>query len=52
VALAVVAAALPHADRYVFAGAGHVPHATHPEQYVDVLGAFLARAERYFLPTD
>ena len=29
-----IAAALPHAQRFTFAGAGHVPHLTHPQDYV------------------
>jgi len=29
-------------QRHTFAGAGHVPKLTHPEQYVDTVRAFLA----------
>jgi len=36
-----VAAALPNARVHIFAGAGHVPHRTHPGQFVEVLSAFL-----------
>ncbi|MDQ3549554.1 MAG: alpha/beta hydrolase, partial [Chloroflexota bacterium] len=36
-----VAAALPNARVHVFAGAGHVPHRTHPGEFVEVLSAFL-----------
>jgi pimeloyl-ACP methyl ester carboxylesterase len=36
-----IARALPHATRHVFAGAGHVPHLTHPETYVEVVSGFL-----------
>lgn len=38
-----VAAALPHARRHVFHGAGHVPNLTAPDQYVSVVGAFFRR---------
>ncbi len=37
-----VAGALPHAEVRTFAGAGHVPHLTHPEDYVRTLTDFLA----------
>ncbi len=39
-----VAEALPHARVHTFAGAGHVPHLTHPAEYVRVLREFLATA--------
>lgn len=39
-----VAAALPRARRHVFAGAGHVPHATRPDDYVRVVTEFIRRA--------
>lgn len=39
-----VAAALPQAQRYTFQGAGHVPHLTHPEAFVEVVGEFVARS--------
>lgn len=32
--------ALPHADRKTFEGAGHVPHITHPDKYVEVVNEF------------
>ena len=35
-----VATALPHAARHTFTGAGHVPHITHPEQYVETVTRF------------
>jgi pimeloyl-ACP methyl ester carboxylesterase len=38
-----LAALLPHAVRRTYGGAGHVPHVTHPEQYVAEVTAF-ARA--------
>lgn len=31
---------LPHAVRRTFVGAGHIPHVTHPEQYVTELATF------------
>ena len=34
---------LPNSERVTFAGAGHVPNITHPEQYVEALTAFAAR---------
>ncbi|MER8047211.1 alpha/beta hydrolase [Streptomyces sp. NPDC094032] len=40
-----VAGALPGARAHVFEGAGHVPHVTHPQRYVEELTAFFARAE-------
>lgn len=40
-----LARALPHATQHVFAGAGHVPHLTHPEEYVAVVGGFLAGSD-------
>ncbi len=38
-----IAQELPHAQRHVYAGAGHLPHATHPGAFVEVI---LARALR------
>jgi len=35
-----VAAALPSASRHTFVGAGHVPHATHPDAFVACVSAF------------
>jgi len=40
--VAVLAAALPDARWHTFAGAGHVPHFTHPEEWVATMAAFLA----------
>jgi pimeloyl-ACP methyl ester carboxylesterase len=40
--VAVLARALPHATQHLFAGAGHVPHLTHPQAYVEVVGGFIA----------
>jgi pimeloyl-ACP methyl ester carboxylesterase len=41
-----VAAALPNARVHVFAGAGHVPHRSHPAEYVETLTAFALEVER------
>jgi pimeloyl-ACP methyl ester carboxylesterase len=32
-----LAAALPHARHHVYRGAGHVPHLTHPDEFVQVV---------------
>ena len=39
-----LAEALPRAEVVTFPGAGHVPHATHPEAYVDAIAAFVRQA--------
>jgi len=36
--------ALPHARRHTFVGAGHVPHLTHPDDFVSVVGGFIGAA--------
>jgi pimeloyl-ACP methyl ester carboxylesterase len=36
-------AALPHPERKTFAGAGHVPHISHPKEYVEALTNFILR---------
>jgi pimeloyl-ACP methyl ester carboxylesterase len=41
--VAKLAAALPHAEVRIFRGAGHIPHATHPDVYADALRAFARR---------
>jgi pimeloyl-ACP methyl ester carboxylesterase len=41
-----VSAALPHADRYRFEQAGHVPHLSHPDEYARVVSDFILRASR------
>jgi pimeloyl-ACP methyl ester carboxylesterase len=43
--VAQLARALPHAATHVFAGAGHVPHLTHPQAYVEVVGGFIASCD-------
>lgn len=39
-----IATALPHARRNTFRGAGHVPHLTHPDEFVDVVSGFINSA--------
>jgi pimeloyl-ACP methyl ester carboxylesterase len=34
--------AMPHAQRNTFQGAGHVPHVTHHDEFVRVVGGFIA----------
>jgi pimeloyl-ACP methyl ester carboxylesterase len=41
--LAKLAAALPNAEVVTFEGAGHTPYSTHPDDYVDVLTAFIRK---------
>jgi pimeloyl-ACP methyl ester carboxylesterase len=36
---------LPHAETLTFDGAGHVPHVTHPEAYVEAVTAFIRKHE-------
>ena len=38
-----LSAALPRADVITFPGAGHVPHATHPEDYGEAIAAFVRK---------
>jgi pimeloyl-ACP methyl ester carboxylesterase len=37
----IVAASIPGSEELLFPGAGHIPHATHPAEYVEALGAFI-----------
>jgi pimeloyl-ACP methyl ester carboxylesterase len=37
-----IAEAIPSAKRRTFAGAGHVPYASHPAEYVDMVRTFIA----------
>jgi pimeloyl-ACP methyl ester carboxylesterase len=37
-----VAKAIPAASRHTFVGAGHVPHTSHPANYIETLLAFIA----------
>lgn len=39
-----LAGLMPHAERVVYPGAGHIPHITHPVSYVDELVAFTSAA--------
>lgn len=41
--VAKLAGALPRVDVVTFAGAGHIPHATHPDAYVESIGAFTSK---------
>jgi pimeloyl-ACP methyl ester carboxylesterase len=41
-ALNIIAQALPKAKRFQFDGAGHVPHISHPRQYIKTLREFCA----------
>jgi pimeloyl-ACP methyl ester carboxylesterase len=38
-----LAAAMLRAERHVYAGAGHVPHVTHPDEYVGTVSTFAGR---------
>ena len=37
-----IAEALPQARRHTFNGAGHVPHLTHPDDFVSIVGGFIS----------
>lgn len=39
-----LAQALPHAERYRFPRSGHVPHLSHPQEYVAVVTGFIREA--------
>lgn len=39
-----LAQALPRAKRHVFPQAGHVPHLSHPQEYVTVVAGFISQA--------
>ncbi len=39
-----VAAAVPYAAQHIFPDAGHVPHLTHPQEWVEVVTKFIATA--------
>jgi pimeloyl-ACP methyl ester carboxylesterase len=41
--IAKIAAVLPHAQVHTFAGAGHIPHVTHPDAYVETTLDFIGR---------
>jgi pimeloyl-ACP methyl ester carboxylesterase len=38
-----LAEALPRAKVHTFAGAGHIPHVTHPDAYVEAIGSFVRK---------
>lgn len=38
--LKTIASALPHARHHVYRGGGHVPHLTHPDEFVQVVTRF------------
>lgn len=40
-----VAAAVPYARQHVYPDAGHMPHLSHPQEYVQVVGEFIATAK-------
>jgi pimeloyl-ACP methyl ester carboxylesterase len=39
----VVAEALPRAEVHTYASAGHTPHNTHPDEYVEVVTSFIRK---------
>lgn len=39
-----VAAAIPYARQHVYPNAGHIPHLSHPDEYVHVVNGFIATA--------
>ena len=41
-----LSAALPQARTHTFEGAGHIPHVTHPDDYVDLVTGFVEGAAR------
>lgn len=41
--IAKLAAALPDSERVTFPGAGHIPHVTHPDAYVEAIVAFIRK---------
>jgi pimeloyl-ACP methyl ester carboxylesterase len=41
--LAILAEVLPNCEVVTFAGAGHLPHVTHPEEYIKSVGAFIRK---------
>jgi pimeloyl-ACP methyl ester carboxylesterase len=43
--IARLADVLPTVSRHLYGGAGHMPHGTHPDEYVEVVGGFLRRAD-------
>jgi pimeloyl-ACP methyl ester carboxylesterase len=43
--IAKLAEALPRAETLTYPGAGHIPHATHPDAYTKLTTAFIRRHE-------
>ena len=43
--VAKIAGAMPAADEFVFAGAAHVPHVSHPSEFVETIVGFVRRDE-------
>jgi pimeloyl-ACP methyl ester carboxylesterase len=41
-----IAAAMPKAEKWTYAGAGHVPHLTHTREYVRVVKDFIKRCKK------
>lgn len=44
--VAKLADTLPRATTHTYAGAGHIPYATHPDAYVETVAAFIRKNER------
>jgi pimeloyl-ACP methyl ester carboxylesterase len=42
-----LAATLPQAERHRFPAAGHLPHVTHPDEYIDAVTGFASRTARH-----
>jgi pimeloyl-ACP methyl ester carboxylesterase len=42
-----LSATLPRAKRHRFPLAGHLPHVTHPDDYVEVVADFASRTARH-----
>jgi pimeloyl-ACP methyl ester carboxylesterase len=45
VILGKIASALPQAQRHLYRGGGHVPHLTHPDEFVRVVAGFIDAAQ-------
>lgn len=43
--ISALASSLPHAEVYTFAGAGHIPHLTHPSAYIEAVNKFIENTE-------
>jgi pimeloyl-ACP methyl ester carboxylesterase len=40
-----IASALPHAQHHTYRGGGHVPHLTHPDEFVRVVSGFVSQVD-------